>query len=161
SRSEADTARIKSENKLTPAVFRSEFGPEFTEQTFPVLFDLLNEAERDAKYFIANAKTHFARPRPKDAESDVRPAVKAHDEYSYPSGHATRGMLWATILSEIAPAKGKALIVRAQEIAWDRVVGGTHYPSDAYAGEVLGKALAQAMLKSTEFRARLEKAKQE
>ena len=44
---------------------------------------------------------------------------------------------------------------------WDRVVAGVHFPSDVYAGQVLGKALARAMLADKRFRERFESAKQE
>ena len=50
---------------------------------------------------------------------------------------------------------------RGQEIGWDRVIAGVHFPSDVYAGRVLGRALAQAMLKSSDFQGRLMQAKAE
>jgi hypothetical protein len=48
-----------------------------------------------------------------------------------------------------------------QEIGWDRVVAGVHFPSDVYAGQVLGRALAQALLNNETFREQLELAKKE
>jgi acid phosphatase (class A) len=50
---------------------------------------------------------------------------------------------------------------RGQEIGWDRVIAGVHFPSDVYAGRVLGQTLAQAMLKSPDFQRRLTQAKAE
>ena len=161
SRSESDAARAKSENKLTPAAFQSVLGPDFTAEKYPIVYSLLEDAERDSKVYTSKAKDYFGRPRPKDAESRVQPAVKADNDRAYPSGHATRGTLWALILSEIAPKEKNSLIARGQEVGWDRVLAGVHYPSDVYAGEVLGQALAQSMLKNTGFRERLAKAKSE
>jgi acid phosphatase (class A) len=160
-RTEADVARAKSEAKLTPAAFQSVLGAAFTAQKYPSVYGLLKDAERDSKYFASKAKDYFARPRPKDADSRVRPVIVIRHNFAYPSGHATRGTLWATILSEIVPGKKKELAARGQEIGWDRVVAGVHYPSDVHAGEVLGQTLARAMLKSPDFRERLQMAKQE
>jgi acid phosphatase (class A) len=161
SRSEADATRAKSENKLTPATFQSVLGPDFTAEKYPKAYRLLEDAERDSKFFTSKAKDYFGRPRPKDVESRVHPAVNTDNDRAYPSGHATRGTLWAAILSEIAPNEKKTLVTRGQEIGWDRVLAGVHYPSDVYAGEVLGQALAQSMLKSAGFREQLQRAKRE
>jgi acid phosphatase (class A) len=158
---EADSARFKSENKRTPAAFRPVLGQDFTREKFPAVYELLEDVEKDSKLVTTDAKKHFARVRPKDVDSRVRPAMKSDDDYAYPSSHATRGMMWAIILTEIAPQQKKALIARGQEIGWDRVLAGLHYPSDAYAGEVLGQALAQSMFKSERFRDRLARAKEE
>jgi acid phosphatase (class A) len=160
-RSDAEVIRGKSEAKLTPAAFQAVFGTDFTAQNFPHTFALLDDAEKDSKVFSAKAKEIFARPRPKFVDFHVRPAVEGDDEPSYPSGHATRAMLTARILCEIAPDKKHELLDRAEEIGWDRVVIGVHYPSDIYAGEVLGQALAQAMSKNPDFESRLAEAKQE
>jgi len=161
SRSGADAARAKSENKLTPAAFQSVLGPDFTAQKYPKAFELLADAERDSKFFSSRGKEYFGRPRPKDAEPRVHPAVKTDNDRAYPSGHATRAALWAMILTEIAPKEKGALLARGQEIGWDRVLAGVHYPSDVYAGEVLGQALAQSMSKSSTFREQLKVAKRE
>ena len=50
---------------------------------------------------------------------------------------------------------------RGQEIGWDRVINGSHYPSDVLAGRVLGAAVARAMAKNDAFRSRFAEAKAE
>jgi acid phosphatase (class A) len=160
-RSDADIARGKSESKLSPAAFVTVLGTEFTAENFPHVYALLEDAAKDSKVFTTEAKAHFARPRPKLADDRVQPVVHGDDEPSYPSGHAARGLMWARILCEIAPEKKDALLERGQEIGWDRVLIGVHFPSDVYAGEVLGQAFAQAMLKNAEFQTRLSEAKEE
>jgi acid phosphatase (class A) len=161
SRSEADVNRAKAENHLTPAAFQTVLGPQFTPAKYPALFELLTDAEHDARPFVNKGKEYFARPRPIEADSRVQPVIDTGRERCYPSGHATRGAMWAAILGEIAPNEKQALVTRGQEIGWDRVVAGVHFPSDVYAGQVLGKALARAMLGNTKFRERLENAKKE
>jgi acid phosphatase (class A) len=161
SRSDADVTRAKAENHLTPAAFQTVLGSSFTVANYPTVFELLSDAEQAAGVFVNKGKKYFARPRPIEVDSHVQPVVDTGRERCYPSGHATRGAIWAAILSEIAPEEKEPLVVRGQEIGWDRVVAGVHFPSDVYAGQVLGKALAQAMLSSEKFRERLEMAKKE
>ena len=98
------------------------------------------------------AKTHFARPRPAQLEKRLEPCLEKDKSPSYPSGHATTAMVYAIILAEVAPDKRPALLERAREIGWNRVVAGVHYPSDNVAGRVLGQALARALLADWSFR---------
>jgi hypothetical protein len=160
-RSDAEIARGRSESKLSPTAFQSILGPDLTAQKFPRVFALLEDAGQDSKTASNKGKEYFARPRPKFADARVHPIVEGDDEPSYPSGHATRAMLWARILAKIVPDKKDALLDRAEEIGWDRVLIGVHYPTDVYAGEVLGQALAQAMSKNDDFRTRLAGAQEE
>ncbi|HEY4232822.1 MAG TPA: phosphatase PAP2 family protein [Lacipirellulaceae bacterium] len=160
-RTDTEVARGKAENHLSPAAFQSVLGPEFTAQKLPRVFALLEDAADESKPFTSKAKKEFARPRPKFADARVQPVVDGDDGPAYPSGHATRAMLWARILAEIAPDKKHELLDRGEEIGWDRVLIGVHYPSDVFAGEVLGQNLAQSMLKNADFQARLIRAKEE
>jgi acid phosphatase (class A) len=161
SRTAEDVKRAQSENKLTPAAFQPVLGRDFSDENFPLIFHLLADAADDAKYFASQAKIHFARPRPSVRETRLKPVIEPEKDFSYPSSHATRGILWALILCEVAPDRKEALLKRGQEIGWDRVIAGGHYPSDVFAGQVLGQALAHSMLKNDQFRGRLEQAQRE
>ncbi len=160
-RTDAEVARAKSEAKLSPAAFQPVFGKDFTAENLPLLFALLTDAAADSKAISDPAKTQFARQRPQFADSKVQPAISGEVDGSYPSGHATRGILWASILSQIAPDKKEALLQRGEEIGWDRIIAGVHFPSDIYAGRVLGLALAHAMNNDPAFQAQFAKAKAE
>jgi acid phosphatase (class A) len=160
-RSEADVKRAKDENHLTPGAFQTVLGSSFSAAKYPAVFELLLDAEKDARAFVNKGKEYFARPRPIEADSRVQPVIDTGRERCYPSGHATRGAMWAAILCEIAPGEKQALVARGQEIGWDRVVAGVHFPTDVYAGQVLGKALARSMLGNEKFRERLKSAKRE
>lgn len=81
--------------------------------------------------------------------------------YAYPSGHSTRGTVFATVLAELFPDKRDALLAKGWESGWLRVIGGVHYASDVYAGRVLGKAVARELLKNPRFQADMEAAKAE
>jgi acid phosphatase (class A) len=60
---------------------------------------------------------------------------------AYPSGHATTGWLWGSILAEIAPQFADQLIARGIAFGDSRVVCGFHYPSDVAAGRLAASAL--------------------
>jgi acid phosphatase (class A) len=160
-RSAADVARAKAEEKLTPAAFQQVMGGDFTREKFPKLYTLLEDAGNDSKVFSDKAKDQFGHPRPQFVDAHVQPVIDGEVNPSYPSGHSTRGTLWACLLAEVAPDKKAALLKRGQEIGWDRVIAGVHFPSDVYAGRVLGQTLAHALLKSADFQSRLTQAKAE
>ena len=44
---------------------------------------------------------------------------------------------------------------------WCRVLGGVHYPSDTVAGERLGEAIADTMMKSPDMQAGLKAIREE
>jgi len=80
---------------------------------------------------------------------------------SYPSGHSVRAMMWARILAMIAPDQEQALLQRARLVAYDRVLGGVHYPTDVAAGMSLGNRIADELAQSPAFQADLAKARAE
>jgi membrane-associated phospholipid phosphatase len=92
------------------------------------------------------------------------PHASEHEDpkhYSYPSGHSTRGTVFALLLAELFPGQREAILAKGREAGWLRVQGGVHYPSDIYAGRVLGQELARDFLHRPEFQADLAAAKAE
>lgn len=97
------------------------------------------------------------------APADFPDAIE-HEEmtdYSYPSGHSTRGTVFAFVLAELFPAQREAILARGREAGWLRVQGGVHYPSDILAGRVLGLAIGHALMRSPAFQADLAAARAE
>lgn len=92
------------------------------------------------------AKRIFNRPRPYLTDEGLKPCIPLEKSSAYPSGHTTLARLMGKVLSHLFPAKEKALIRRADEIAKNRVLGGVHHPSDIIAGKKLGDALADIYL---------------
>ena len=80
---------------------------------------------------------------------------------SYPSGHSAVAAVWGTILSAAFPEKAEGFKAQIREVMWCRVLGGAHYPSDTAAGELLGEAMAKAMLKSPEMEGALKTIREE
>lgn len=91
---------------------------------------------------IALAKRLFKRPRPYLTDSALTPCIEKESSYAYPSGHAALAHYMAHKISQIFPKKKSALLKRAEEVSWNRVLGGVHHPSDIAAGKKLGLELA-------------------
>ena len=160
-RSVGDIQRCQEEASADAFYFDEVLGPWFKKDALPHTAQLLASATEDANIIAANAKDHFKRPRPFVADDRIQPCVKRETSPSYPSGHAMRGILWATILGELFPDHHVQLMALGQQYGEDRVVGGVHYPSDVKAGQELGAAIATKLLEDPQFKKDLEQARDE
>jgi len=134
-------ALAKDEVKLTIFHFAPVIGPWFQPGKFPKLEALFKEVEAEAKAVTSKGKKHWQRLRPYIVDPVRFPHAVEHEkptDYSYPSGHSTRGTVFALLLAEIFPGQREALIAKGREVGWLRVQGGVHYSTDIYAGRVLG-----------------------
>lgn len=160
-RTPADEARCTREVKVDPFIFKEVIGEAFQEKDLPVTAKFLAEVTGESTAISTVAKNRWGRVRPPLANPSIKPCVPLEKSASYPSGHATRGVVWATILSEIFPDKREAIMARGKLIGQDRVIAGMHYPSDVAAGQKLGAAIAKKMLADAEFQSELAKVKDE
>jgi acid phosphatase (class A) len=161
-RSAGEIERAKSEEKLSVFAFKDVLGDSFTAQTCPKTEALFKTIGVDSKYFSDLAKAQFKVARPFGADARVQPLFQLEsNDFSYPSGHATRGMLFALILAEVFPDRHEDLIARGHQIGWDRVIAGVHYESDLVAGRVLGKVTFRQLMASEAFKSQLEEVKAE
>jgi acid phosphatase (class A) len=150
----ADLALGRDQDKLSPFHYAALIGPWFTAEKLPRTAALFKQVEAEAKAVSDEAKNYFKRPRPYHVAPALFPHSIEHEDpthYSYPSGHSTRGMVFALLLAELFPEKRAALLAKGRESGWLRVEGGVHYPLDVFAGRVLGPALARAFLASPAF----------
>jgi len=157
-------ARSKDENKLTIFHFSPVIGPWFQPGKFPKTEALFKEVEAEAKVMSNQGKAQWKRLRPYNADPERFPRAIEHEaktSYSYPSGHSTRGNVFAYLLAELFPEKREALLEKGRDCGWLRVQGGVHYPDDVFAGRVLGQALAKTFLSSQIFQRDLAEAKAE
>lgn len=161
-RTPEQVAAAQTDARVKMSLYRRVVGLWFTPENLPKTERLLFKlAEKDAKFFCEQAKTKFNRKRPEFEDRRIRVAVERETSPAYPSFHATRGLLFATLLAEVLPDKRAALFERGREIGFSREVGGVHHPSDVYAGRVLGQAVAKALLNNPRFRAELAEVKAE
>lgn len=110
------------------------------------IFILLVKKNKSAVYLLPAAvvntlfvfllKTAVARPRPFEALG-FEPAVAA-GAGSFPSGHAARAFLGATVLSRFYPKFSKWFFTFAALIALSRIYVGVHYPLDVLSGALIG-----------------------
>jgi acid phosphatase (class A) len=159
-RTAEEVQRAASEVELGPEALADASGRALDPARRPLTRALLLEAERRALAVYGTLKAHCDRPRPYAADARVAPAVEKEPSPAFPSGHATRGALYARLLAELAPERAPALLERGRQIGFDRVRAGVHWPSDVEAGRKLGAALAEAWLRRPEFRERLEQVRQ-
>jgi acid phosphatase (class A) len=160
-RTKEDVDRCASEVNLTVDAFKSVLGPWCTADNLPRLQSLFKDLAKDSKPFSNIAKDHFKRPRPAHEDTQIHVPIEDESTFAYPSGHSTRGTMYALILAELLPEHRDAILQRGREIGWDRVVAGLHHPSDIYAGRVLGQALAESLLADPKFQDELVQLKKE
>lgn len=146
--------------------FADVLGPWFTNGNLPVTAALLRDVDGDLGPGVDVSKNLFARPRPFLVDARVRPCVgrpKVGGRFqgSYPSGHTMQFFVEATVLARIFPYRRDALFDFAGRMAWGRVIGGVHFPTDLVAGKLAAAAIVAELDKSPAFQAELEKARAE
>ncbi len=106
------------------------------------------------------AKDYWKRQRPYqlDAHLSLGPPEPS---FGYPSGHSTRGTVEALLLADLFPEKKEAILAIGRKIGWDRVLIGKHFPTDIYAGRVLGQAIVRNLMARPAFQHDLAEAKAE
>lgn len=97
------------------------------------------------------AKQIYKRPRPYQANKEVKPCIGLESSYAYPSGHSMVARLYGRILSRIYPERAELLMKRANEFAWNRVVGGVHHPTDVQAAFIISDYLVTKMVEDDKF----------
>ena len=103
-RTPAQIKRFQAEEKLGLAAFAGVMPDSCTADNLPKLDKLLKAAINESKYFGGVAKDFFQRKRPYREDSRIQPLGPPDEECAYPSGHATRGILCATILAQLDPS---------------------------------------------------------
>ncbi len=157
-------ARAIDEVKFSVFHFAPVVGAWFVPAQCPKTEALFDQIQTEARTIAKMGKNHWQRIRPYHADpARFSHAVEHEDrtDYSYPSGHSTRGVAYALLLAEIFPEKRDALLAKGYETGWLRVKGGVHFPTDVYAGRVLGQALARAFLASPSFQKDFDAVKEE
>jgi hypothetical protein len=112
-------------------------------------YALLHEARDLNARINAPVKEHFGRTRPYRTDPSIDPVVplSSAGSPSYPSGHAARAYLEATILAALMPARAPEFFALAQQMAMSRIYGGVHFPSDTFGGAWEGALVASWLLR--------------
>jgi hypothetical protein len=156
-----EVKRCQAEEEVTVFAFAPVLGRWFTPQNVPHTAELMQEVYDEAREASNAAKKVWNRTRPPKYDERIKPCVKFENSFSYPSGHATRGVTWAILLALIFPDQRDAILARGREIGTDRTLAGMHYPSDVKAGQRLGAEVARRLLDDPKFLADFEQVKME
>lgn len=91
-------------------------------------------------------KTVLIRERPYASFRAVKAVLPPLDRYSFPSGHTMHAVAFTVMLASYYPALLVAVVPFAISVALSRVVLGLHYPTDVFAGGLLGGVIAYVSL---------------
>jgi acid phosphatase (class A) len=159
-RTSGEEKRAFKDSSLAFSLFASAIGPEFNPDKMPRTWAVLQEVKKEIGAAIDTPKDFWKRPRPYVLDERLS-LGKPEPSFSYPSGHSTRGTVYALVLAEIFPSDHQAIYEIGRNIGWDRVLIGKHFPSDVYAGRVLGQAIVRELKANTRFQADLAAARAE
>jgi acid phosphatase (class A) len=156
----AEEVRAVKDSSLSFSLFAPAIGPFFQPGKLPKTEALLEKVKKDIAEPLDAAKDYYKRQRP--YQLDPRLSLgKPESSFGYPSGHSTRGTVYSLLLAELFPDRKEAILAVGRNIGWDRVLIGKHFPTDIYAGRVLGRAIMRELLASQAFQHDLAEAKAE
>lgn len=145
------------------------------EQLSPATQALFNRLNDDVQVAAAKAKRSINRPRPFVLSSKVEWAgrTKASSSAnggkqaeaiigSYPSGHSAKAYAAAFVLAAMVPERTQEIFTRADTVAWEPVIGGSHFPTDTTTGaRTAASVLFYAASQNPTFQSDYQKARAE
>ena len=146
-----DAALARAEKKFTIFAFAPAIGSFFQPGKFPRTEAFFERVQKEASQVTDAAKDHWQRPRPYIVEPSLSAAGEPEKSFSYPSGHSTRGTVFALLLAELFPDKRDDVLAIGRNLGWHRVEIARHYPTDIYAGRTLAQAMVREMKSSSAF----------
>jgi hypothetical protein len=147
--------------EVTPD-FQSLFGNSgiMSKAELAAVAPFIDEASKLAAKISGYFKKKYPRPRPYDADARVQPCIpKPGGATSYPSTHATDGVVDACVLARLFPKRANILASYGRHVGDLRVISGVHHPSDVAAGQALGDQICARLSKEADFQAELAQVK--
>lgn len=136
----------------------------------PATLRLIANVAADLRPAVDASKTFFHRYRPFVGAADARTcdprATGGSDpdgnlSFSYPSGHAAYGELWALVMADAVPDSRARMIAWGHALGDNRVVCRVHWPSDVAAGRKLADALYTRIKATPRYQADVAAARSE
>ena len=159
-RTPAEEARASRDASLSIFQFAPAIGPFFQPGKLPKTEALFKKVKKDIAEPLDAAKDYWRRQRPYQMNKRLS-LGPPESSFGYPSGHSTRGTVYSMLLAELFPDRKEAILAIGRDIGWDRVLVGKHFPTDIYAGRVLGQAIVRELLANPAFQHDLAEAKAE
>jgi acid phosphatase (class A) len=159
-RTEAEKSQAFNDSGLSFSLFAPAIGPIFKPEKLPHTEALLQKVKKEIGIIIDLPKDYFKRKRPYQLDEHLS-LGNPEPSFGYPSGHSTRGTVYSMVLAELFPEKKAQILEFGRTIGWDRVLIGKHFPTDIYAGRVLGQAIVKQLLNSPKFQEDLAVARAE
>ncbi len=91
-------------------------------------------------YFVL--KNCLKRRRPQQAIPSFISVIQPSDQFSFPSGHTSAAFFMCGVATAFFPIIAPLLLFWAVCVGASRVIIGVHFPSDIFAGAVLGYSVA-------------------
>lgn len=134
-------------------------------ETTPEIILLCERAVTDASIANTTVKNKYQRMRPFATfkEESLKPWTDEEEAktLSYPSGHSSRGYIFALALCTVAPEYTTDIMLRAQAYAINRVICGHHWKTDTDASLLLAATMFANVVCTDEYQAQLKKARAE
>ena len=156
---------LSDESAALNDVFSEVLDINLTYETTPEILQLTERATNDAHKANSVVKNHYQRVRPfaQFKEPSLKPWTDEEEAstFSYPSGHSTRGWIYAMVLASVVPECAEQLFARARVYANNRVVCGHHWKTDTDASLMLAAGIFATVVSTDAFRDQLVKARAE
>ena len=133
----------------------------FNSRSHPWTFSLVQSAHHVGRYMAMYFKAKFNVPRPSQRSPAILPWIDPPAHASFPSGHATEGMLISISLAHVVPEAERPLIDLATRVGRNREIAGLHYASDTDAGFTIARQAFPIVRKCPTFDDLLAKTKAE
>ena len=159
-RTAAEKTRAMTDSSLSFSLFAPAIGPEFDLVKLPKTKAMLEKMKADIQEAIDLPKNYYKRKRPYQLDEELD-LGKPEPSFGYPSGHSIRGTVYAALLADLFPEKNEAILRIGRDIGWDRVLIGKHFPTDIYAGRVVGLAIVKELKANPAFQRDFSAAKEE
>jgi acid phosphatase (class A) len=149
-------AVAKRDYNLSVFTFSEVLGREFTAARYPLTAKFFSQLNDLVQHANTPLKNFYKRPHPYQVDpKGVKQIVVAVPGYSYPSYHSARCVVFSRVLAALDPVNKELFAQVAEQVEWDRVLAGEHFPSDIRAGIKLGEMIYASLVKDPGFQAEL------
>ena len=146
-------------------IFGTCIGLTLDRVTTPEILLLVERAVTDAQAANKKVKDFYQRTRPfaQFKEASLKPWTddEEAETFSYPSGHSSRGWMYAFVFASLVPDLAESLFSRALVYAMNRVICGHHWKTDTDASLMLAAGIFATIAGTDAYQEQLKKARAE